>query len=262
MKIFLKSFCFLVLSISMIACKKSSSQSLKAETKLNVSYGSNALQNMDVYLPANRNSETKVVVFVHGGSFIGGDKSEYTAIVEELVRRNFAVVNINYRLVDGSGLQTNPVTHKQSAVLIQHQVDDVSVAVDYAIAHADEWQVSKSRIAVAGHSAGATLGLLYSYGSKNTNKVKVAANLAGALDQTFTDIPSFNLLPSYILEMGYRYTGFEVSVANEQHYKAISPLYVANSNQKIPTLTIFPENNAVGDLQSRVGQLSMLLQQN
>lgn len=248
MKIFLKSFCFLVLSISMIACKKSSSQSLKTETKLNVSYGSNALQNMDVYLPANRNSETKVVVFVHGGSFIGGDKSEYTAIAEELNRRNFAVVNINYRLVDGSGLQTNPVTHKQSAVLIQHQVDDVSAAVDYAIAHADEWQVSKSRIAVAGHSAGATLGLLYSYGSKNTNKVKVAANLAGALDQTFTDIPSFNLLPSYILEMGYRYTGFEVSVANEQYYKAISPLYVANSNQKIPTLTIFPENNAVGDL--------------
>ena len=76
----------------------------------------------------------------------------------------------------------------------------------------------------------------------------MAANLAGALDQTFTDIPSFNLLPSYILEMGYRYTGFEVSVANEQHYKAISPLYVANSNQKIPTLTIFPENNVVGDL--------------
>jgi len=247
MKISLQSFCFVVLFIFIASCKKSSSQSLKAETKLNVSYGSNSLQNMDVHLPANRNSQTKVVVFVHGGSFIGGDKSEYRSMAEELVKRNFAVININYRLVDGSGLQTNPVTHKQSAVLVQHQVDDLSAAVDYTIAHADEWQVSKSRIAVVGHSAGATLSLLYSYGNKNTNKVKAVANLAGALDQTFTDIPSYHLLPPYILEIGYRYTGFEVSVANEQYYKAISPLYVVNSNQKIPTLTIFPENNVVGD---------------
>jgi alpha/beta superfamily hydrolase len=31
-------------------------------------------------------------------------------------------------------------------------------------------------------------------------------------------------------------------------HRAISPLYVANANQKIPTLNVFPELNAVGDL--------------
>ncbi|SOD18903.1 alpha/beta hydrolase [Pedobacter xixiisoli] len=245
MKVLLQSVCIVILSVFVASCKKSNNEPpLEAKTMLNVSYGSNSLQKMDVYLPANRNFETKVIVFVHGGSFIEGDKSDYTTTVAELVKRNYAVVNINYRLVDGSNLQT----HKQSAVTVLNQVDDLSLAIDYTIAQADEWQVNKSKIAVVGHSAGATLGLLYSYGNKNTGKVKVVANLAGALDQTFTDIPNYQFLPAQLLEMGYRYTGYEVNVANEQHYKAISPLYVANANQKVPTLTIFPQNNEVGGL--------------
>ncbi len=243
MKILLQSVCVVILSVLITSCKKSNKeQSLEAKIMLDVSYGTNNLQNMDVYLPANRNTETKVIVFVHGGNFFGGDKSEYTPIVAELVKRNYAVVNINYRLVDGSNLETR----KQSAVSVLNQVDDVSLAIDYTLTHADEWKVSKSKIAVVGHSAGATLGLLYSYGNKNTGKVKVVANLAGALDQTFTDIPNFaSVLPAQVLEFGYRLTGYEVNLANEQYYKAISPVYVANANQKIPTLTIFPQNNVV-----------------
>jgi acetyl esterase/lipase len=249
MKVLLRSICVVVLSLSITSCKKSDKeQPLEAKTMLNVNYGSNSLQNMDVYLPANRNADTKVIVFVHGGSFIGGDKGDYTSVAAELVKRNFAVVNINYRLVDGSGLETNPVTHKLSNVLVKDQVDDLSLAVDYALDHADEWQISKNRVAIVGHSAGATLGLLYGYGTKNTGKVKAIVNLAGALDQTFTDIPGYAYLPPQVLELGYRFTGYQVNLANEAQYKAISPLYVANTNQKIPTLTIFPQNNMVAGL--------------
>jgi acetyl esterase/lipase len=244
MKLKFASVIFLLLLTA--ACKKSESTPLEAEVLTNVSYGDNSSQKMDVYLPAKRTNDTKVVVFIHGGSFIGGDKSEYTALVEELYRRNFAVANINYRLVDGSGLETNPITHKKSTVLIQDQVNDVSAAVNYIISKAKDWQVSNTKIAVVGHSAGATLSLLYAYGNQNSGKVKAVANLAGALDQTFTDIPNYNLLPAQIIELGYRYTGYEVNLANEAFYKAVSPLYVANASQKINTLTIFPENNVVG----------------
>jgi acetyl esterase/lipase len=243
----LKFVSIVLLLLSTAACKKSSSTTnLKAETFTDVSYGNSSLQKMDVYLPAKRNEDTKVVVFIHGGSFIGGDKSDYADLIEELYKRDFAIVNINYRLVDGSGLETNPITHKKSSVLIQDQVNDVSAAVDFLISKAKDWRVSSSKIAVVGHSAGATLALLYAYSNKNTSKVKAVANLAGALDQTFTDIPNYRLLPPQILELGYRYTGFEVSTDNEQYYRAVSPLYVANANQKINTLTIFPENNVVG----------------
>jgi acetyl esterase/lipase len=236
-------------SVLFISCKKITlpyQVVTEAKTILNVAYGTDALQKMDVYLPQNRTTATKVIIFVHGGSFIGGDKNDFTTVVEDLVRRDFAVMNLNYRLVDGTGLFDVPVLRRESAIKIKNQIDDMSTAVDYVIGKAAEWQVSASKIGMAGHSAGASLSLLYSYDARNTNKIKAVANLAGALDQTFTDIPFYQiLLPANALEAGYRYTGFPVSVANDVYYRAISPLYVANASQKIPTLTVFPENNDV-----------------
>ncbi|MGF1923486.1 MAG: alpha/beta hydrolase family protein, partial [Bacteroidia bacterium] len=172
------------------------------------------------------------------------------ALVKELVRSNFAVLNVNYRLVDATGLYDTPVKHLESAVKIKDQVADMGAVVNYAISKAKEWKISETKMSMAGHSAGATLALLYSYDTANTNKIKAVANLAGSLDQTFSDIPAVLLqfLPDYILEAGYRYTGYTVTTANDQYYRAISPLYAANAARKIPTLTVFPELNDVNGL--------------
>lgn len=256
MKKFINSFAFVFLiTSSLISCKKDGGAltdpliNIQAETLLNISYGSHALQKMDVYLPANRNTNTSVIIFVHGGSFISGDKSDFSSLVKELVKANFAVLNVNYRLVDATGLYDTPVKHLESAVKIKDQVTDLSSVVNFAISKAKEWKVSETKMALAGHSAGATLALLYSYDAINTNKIKAVANLAGSLDHTFLDIPFYNLLlPDTYQEVGYRYTGYEVSSVNDSYYRAISPLYVANANQKIPTLTVFPELNSVNGL--------------
>lgn len=250
--IYKSAFVLLFLAASFTACKKDKAVitdpviKVEAQTLLDVSYGSNALQKMDVYLPANRTAATSVIIFIHGGSFIEGDKSYFSSLVKELVRENFAVLNVNYRLVDATGLYDSPVKHLESAVKIKDQVADIASVVNYVLSKAKEWQVSESKLGIAGHSAGASLALLYSYDVINTNKVKVIANLAGSLDFTFLDIPFYNyLLPQAFLEAGYRYTGYEVGPTTDVYYRAISPLYVANSNQKIPTLTIFPEFNEV-----------------
>ncbi len=254
--IFKFTLVLLFLGISFTSCKKEAPVitdpviKVAAETLMDVSYGSHALQKMDVYLPANRTSATNVIIFVHGGSFMFGDKSDFTNLVKELVRANFAVVNVNYRLVDGTGLNDAPVKHLESTVKIKDQVVDMSTIVDFTIGKAKEWQVSENKIGMAGHSAGATLSLLYSYDTRNNNKIKAVVNLAGALDQTFSDIPAILLqfLPSYILEAGYRYTGYTIDPVNDQYYRAISPQYVANASKKIPTLTVFPELNDVNGL--------------
>lgn len=169
-------------------CEKSDPPSFRvaaqAETMLNVSYGSDAWQTLDVYLPANRTTNTGIVILLHGGSFIGGDKNEFTAQAKYLASSGFAVLNVNYRLVDGNGLFSQPLpVHRESAIKIKDQVADVGAVVDYALAHAKEWVVSGNRLALVGHSAGATLGLLYGYDAKNNGKVKAIANLAGALDK-------------------------------------------------------------------------------
>ena len=253
MKISSKIICaLLALLISFSACRKADEPSYQTEEKaqvlLNLAYGNNAKQTVDVYLPPNRSTNTSIIIFVHGGSFIGGDKSEFNAHAKFLASCGYAVINVNYRLVDATGIFNLPVKHMESAVKVKDQVDDVSAVVDFAIANAKKWAVSNRRIAIAGHSAGGTLALLYSYDERNTNKVQAVSNIAGALDMIFTNVPNWQLYPAYILEGGFRYTGYNVELANEQHYKDISPFFKANANKKIPTLNVFPENNEVDGL--------------
>ena len=79
-----------------------------ATTMSNVSYGTDANQKMDVYLPANRTTATtKVIILVHGGSWVSGDKADIASFVDTLKRRvpDYAIININYRPNDQSVFQ-------------------------------------------------------------------------------------------------------------------------------------------------------------
>jgi len=239
--------------LTLFACDKAEEVSYQTKKEgeifLDLSYGSDPKQVMDVYLPPNRTSNIATIILIHGGSFIGGDKSQYTTVAKYLASGGFAVLNINYRLVDATGIYNLPTPlRKESAVKLKDQVADVSAAVDFAVAHAKQWVVSGSRLAIAGHSAGGTLGLLYAYGDKNINKVKAVSNLAGALNMVFTDVPGWQAFPFYVVEGGYRFTGFEISLANESAYREISPIYVANEKKRVPTLNVFPQNNYVDGL--------------
>ena len=95
-------FCLLIVFSS---CKKEEPKKtnpevfIAAKDILNLSYGSDNLQKMDVYLPTNRTANTKLIVFIHGGSFIEGDKSDFTVLVKELVRENFAIVNLRNKII-------------------------------------------------------------------------------------------------------------------------------------------------------------------
>lgn len=220
-----------------------------AKTLLDVAYGTDAKQKIDVYLPANRTSNTGIIILVHGGSFIGGDKAEMSVQAKYLTTVGYAVINVNYRLVNGSELltQANP-SRIESTVKVKDQVTDMSAIVDFVIANANEWVVNENRIVMIGHSAGGSLALLYSYDKRNTKKVKAVSNLAGALDLVFSNIPNWQFLPPALLEAGYRYTGFEVALPNEQYYVAISALSVANADRKIPTLNVLPQNNDIQGL--------------
>ncbi|QHE85504.1 alpha/beta hydrolase [Hydrogenophaga sp. BPS33] len=73
--------------------------------QLDVPYGPHERHRLDVYMPAQR--PRAVVVFVHGGGFIGGDKRDdgvfYANVGRFLANAGFAAVLINYRLAPAFG---------------------------------------------------------------------------------------------------------------------------------------------------------------
>ncbi len=64
-------------------------------------YGSHPRNNFDIWL-AESDQPTPLVIYIHGGGFIGGDKSKYYAS-EDLVRfldSGISVAVINYRFLN------------------------------------------------------------------------------------------------------------------------------------------------------------------
>lgn len=212
-----------------------------------IAYGADARQKMDVYLPSARSANTPVIVFLHGGGFVAGDKTDAHAQMKSFSAKGYAVLNVNYRLVDTSGIFQNPLVHKPSSVRIAEQLQDIDAAIRLAAGKTAEWNVSGSRWAIAGHSAGATLAMLYAYHPMNANGlVKAAANWAGATDFGFRDESEFKLLDPRLVEIYYRAVGHEPVNANKLAYMAVSPYWVVASGGKAtPTINIRPENNEI-----------------
>lgn len=234
-----------VIPLIMACNKDDKTPASEATVMKDVPYGAHSRHKMDVYLPENRSATTPVLVFLHGGGFVAGDKSDVQAQLQAFSVKGYAVVNMNYRLVDTAGIFQTPLVHQPSAIRIAEQLQDVQAAVRTASAKSEEWNVSSKRWFVAGHSAGATLAMLYAYSDLNEGGlIKAAANWAGATDFSFQDESQFNLMDPRLVEVYYRAVGYEPKNANKLAYMAVSPYWVvASGGMAKATINIRPENN-------------------
>lgn len=98
---------------------------------------------LDVYRPKATNIEEKlpVIVSVHGGGWVYGDKEGYQYYCMSLAQRGFAVVNFSYRLAPES---------KFPASII-----DTNLVFGWILDHAEEYGFDTENIFAVGDSAGA-----------------------------------------------------------------------------------------------------------
>lgn len=142
--------------VLLLGCVGTEEQALNSKKELiNLNYGDDPRQVMDVYLPAGRSTEsTPLLIYIHGGAWIDGDKSEFLQVksLAENSLSNFAFVSINYRLYDFiSGSNQFPT-----------QENDIASAINFIENNLTEWNVSNNLI-LSGASAGAHLALLQAY---------------------------------------------------------------------------------------------------
>src|SRR6187399_2781088 len=161
---------FIIIFIS--SCKKDDDKEQDMSvTMLNVSYGTDAQQKMDVYLPANRSATTtKVIIMIHGGGWNTGDKADFNEYVDSLKKRepSYAIFNINYRLANTPDLF--PV-----------QEQDVKTAVEFINSKRQEYKIS-DKFVLVGASAGAHLALLQGYKYPSPVKPKAIIDFFGPTD--------------------------------------------------------------------------------
>ncbi|MBO7195866.1 MAG: alpha/beta hydrolase [Clostridia bacterium] len=143
----------------------------------NVSYGDGEQNVMDVYLPneANLRDNNGCVLFIHGGSWSGGDKWEEEARCRLLASRGYMAVSMNYTLISDE----NADVYTVFAVL-----DEIDAALSTAVSFAAERGIAIDQAATSGYSAGAHLAMLYAYSRADSApvEIKFTSSMAGPAD--------------------------------------------------------------------------------
>lgn len=216
----LKALIVLGLVLSFTACKKNDSvpEALKAEDRIDVSYGEHEQNSMDVYLPAGRTDTTKVIILLHGGGWSKGDKDSLTQYAMHFRDSGFAVVNMNYRLAGTPEGNIHPA-----------QQHDITTAINFISSKAIDWHISKDKFGLAGVSAGAHLALLYTYAYNTHGKIRTVVSLAGPTN--FTETQGTGPSQAAAVQI---FIGSDFSTNLEKYIEA-SPLARASSLSK-PTL--------------------------
>ena len=113
----------------------------------NVTYhvASNHENKLDLYVPSDATGPTPVLMYIHGGGWVGGTKESRVLRILPYLEMGWAVVNVEYRL--GS------VARAPAAV------EDVLCALRWVIQNAEQYNLDTSRIVTTGNSAGGHLAL-------------------------------------------------------------------------------------------------------
>ena len=81
---------------------------------------------MNVYLPQGRTTKTPMVLLIHGGFWVEGDKSDFVLVQQQLLTMNIASATINYRYVSP--------THDYQGLM-----EDVGLALTEVRSKAADW---------------------------------------------------------------------------------------------------------------------------
>ncbi|MEI8195943.1 MAG: alpha/beta hydrolase [Phycisphaerae bacterium] len=143
-------------SPQVVSTAPASQPGIPTPTLQNVHYGEHERQVLDFW-KAPGTAPTPVVFYIHGGGWLGGDKSRIElpgggAGIEKLRAAGISVVSISYRYV----VQT-PVTELQPRVKLP--LDDAARGLQFVRSKAAEWKIDPERIGVTGGSAGACSAL-------------------------------------------------------------------------------------------------------
>ena len=196
----------------------------------------------DIYSPKSASKALPAVIVVHGGAWRAGRKEDIDATAASMIlmRENFVVFNINYRLTPDGGEFPN-------------NVEDVKYAIAYLKKNSAKYCVDVQRIGIFGTSAGGHLALMAAYapnaafGIKEKKTVKAVVAFC-----PLTDLKQMEV--AFVVQ----YIGCMVNQCKDVWDKASPVSYVQTS---VPTLLVHGGRDRTVPFQQSA-QLADLLQLN
>ena len=148
----------------------------KVEVVRNLTYPSSAKNNKaDLFLPKDTLTNRPVILWVHGGAFVAGDKTDVDYFATALASDGYAVVSINYQLAPSAQFPT--------------PIKQTGEAYQWLSSIKDTYSLDLTKIVLAGDSAGAHTVMVFAqaqFDAVYAARIKVAqvmppAQIAGLL---------------------------------------------------------------------------------
>lgn len=120
---------------------------------------------LDIYKPTTgRNTKKPLIVFVHGGGFLTGDKETAASFAELMNQKDYIVAPIDYR-IGWAKDEANPCNSDSLSAFEAYYraLQDTRAAIRYLVAHADDYGIDTSWIFIGGASAGGITSLSIPY---------------------------------------------------------------------------------------------------
>jgi acetyl esterase/lipase len=152
---------------------------------------------LDIYKPKNLTKPVPLLVFIHGGGWKGGVRSDYLVYLVAFAMKGYMTATVSYRL-----LKDGPYPAC---------AEDITYAVQWFYKNGEKYGYDPDRIALIGGSAGAHLALLAAYGWKKpgvnadstdvagkSHRIKAVVDIYGPVDLTTEYSRNHSLVTTFL----------------------------------------------------------------
>ena len=190
-------------------------------------FGSKSNNNFDLYVPKDlvKNQKHAVILFIHGGAWISGFKTDVNSYVHAFANKGYITATIKYTL-----LKKSMDDRSLSVFRNLDEIDACIASIKSALEDLD-FDTTKTNLVIGGASSGAHLAMLYAYsrGQNSPLPISFVVDAVGPVDIKPDNWKRFNLGGddyNAALEAGLGYAAIE-SQRSEGH---LSPLRVSDGS--------------------------------
>lgn len=142
-----------------------------------VRYGEADRNVMDIYVPdsAYENEHNGVILYIHGGSWTGGNKEDMASKAKRFAEKGYITASMNYTLYSEELF---------GKVTAHTMCDEIGKAIEKIKEFSEEKQLNITKLALSGYSAGAHLSMLYGFSRAEDSAIELVftANQVGPSD--------------------------------------------------------------------------------
>ncbi|WP_439582326.1 alpha/beta hydrolase [Dyadobacter bucti] len=178
-------------------------------------------QKLNIFAPKKHAQDKNVLIFIHGGNWNSGRKSQYNLIGRHWAKKDIVTVIIDYPLSPAANYETMAEASAQAVKWVKKNIS--------------KYGGNPERIFVSGHSAGGHLAALISTDDQYFKNLGIENPIAGTILIDAAGLDMDGYLQEEKFEKGHTYTNTFTS--DPAIWKKATPLY--HLHKSMPPMLIY-----------------------